>query len=212
MQVREIGGSSCYQAHLQVALDDAVSACQKAHEAVSRHPLTEETAAGNPELTLLYYALEQRRATALVLAACCVEALANLYLAHKTTPEQFAILEWTRFLEKWTVLPSLFVPGYSFPKDGELYQDLKRLNARRNALVHLKEEVSREGSILHPGSHPDVASDENVFIGRCRSLPDRLLAHLASFDETEAIMQVKGVLAIAHGMREMQGERSGGLC
>jgi hypothetical protein len=189
---------------LQVALDGAVSAYQKAYEAVSCHPpLTEETAAGDPELPLRYYALAQRGATALVLAACCVEALANLYLAHKTTPEQFAILERTRFLEKWTVLPSLFVPGYSFPKDEELYHDLKRLNACRNALVHLKEEVSREGSILHPGSRPDVASDENVFIGRCRSLPDRLLAHLALLDETEAIMQVKGVLATAHWMREM---------
>jgi len=203
MEVREIGGSSAYQAHLQMALDDAVSAYQEAHEAVSCHsPLTEETA--NPELTLLHYAIEQRRATALVLAACCVEALANLYLAHKTTPEQFAILEWTRFLEKWTVLPSLFVPGYSFPKDGELYQDLKRLIARRNVLVHLKEEVSRDGTILHPGSRPDAASDESVFIGRCRSLPDRLLAHLASFDKTEAIMQIKMVLAIAPAMREMR--------
>jgi hypothetical protein len=203
MEVREIGGSSGYQAYLQLALDDAVSAYQETHEAVSCHPpLTEETA--TPELTLLHYALEQRRATALVLAACCVEALANLYLAQKTTPEQFAILEWARFLDKWTVLPSLFLPGYTFPKDGELYQDLKRLNARRNALVHLKEEVSRDGAVLHPGSHPDTASDENVFIGKCRSLPDRLLAHLASFDQTEAIKQVNMVLAIAPVMREMR--------
>jgi len=203
MEVREIGGSSGYQAYLQLALDDAVSAYQEAYEAVSRHPpLTEETP--NPELTLLHYTLEQRRATALVLAACCVEALANLYLAQKTTAEQFAILEWARFIEKWTVLPSLFVPGYSFPKDGELYQDLKRLNARRNALVHLKEEVSRDGTILHPGLRPDSASDENVFIGRCRSLPDRLRAHLASFDKTEAIMQINMVLAIAPTIREMR--------
>lgn len=153
---------------------------------------------------MLQYTLEQQRATALVLAACCVEALANLYLAQKTTPEQFAILEWAKFLDKWTVVPSLFVPGYSLAKDGELYQDLKRLNARRNALVHLKEEITRGASVLHPGSHPDAASDEHVFIGRCRSLPERLLAHLATFDKTDALMHVNMVLAIVPVMREMR--------
>lgn len=132
MKVTEISGSSAYQTYLQLALDDAVTAYQVTHEAVSgQPPLTEETA--TPQLTLLHYRLEQQRATALLLAACCVEALGNLYLAHKSTPEQFAILEWAKFLDKWTVLPSLFVPDYSFPRDGELYQDLKRLNARRNA-------------------------------------------------------------------------------
>jgi len=125
----------------------------------------------------LHYTLEQRRATALVLAGCCVEAVANLYLAHKTTPEQFAILEWAKMLDKWTVLPSLFVSGYSLPKDGELYQDLKRLNARRNALV---------------------------FIGRCRSLPERLFNHLASFDKTDAITQVRVVVGMTTLMREMR--------
>jgi hypothetical protein len=108
MKITEIGGSSAYQAYLQLALDDAVAAYQVTHEAVSAQPpLTEETA--TPQLTLLYYRLEQQRATALLLAACCVEALGNLYLAHKSTPEQFAILEWAKFLDKWTVLPSLFV-------------------------------------------------------------------------------------------------------
>jgi hypothetical protein len=192
MKITEIGGSSAYQAYLQLALDDAVAAYQVTHEAVSAQPpLTEETA--TPQLTLLYYRLEQQRATALLLAACCVEALGNLYLAHKSTPEQFAILEWAKFLDKWTVLPSLFVPGYSFPKDGELYQDLKRLNSRRNALVHLKEEITRGDSVVHAGSQPDAASDEHVFIERC-----------ASFDKTEAIMQVSMVVAAARVMREMR--------
>jgi hypothetical protein len=199
MEVEEIGGSSSYQVYLHMALDDAVSAYQKTHKAVSRHPpLTEKTA--NPELTWLKYALEQRRATTLVLAACCHEALANLYLAQKTTSEEFAILKWTRFLEKWTVLPSLFVPNYSFPKDGELYQDLKRLSARRNALVHLKEAVSRDGATLHP----EVASDESVFIGRCQSLPDRLLEHLASFDKTDVIVQIKTVRELVPVLRKMR--------
>jgi hypothetical protein len=113
-------------------------------------------------------------------------------------------LEWAKFLEKWTVVPSLFVPGYSFPKDGELYQDLKLLNARRNSLVHLKEEVtSRGGAVLHAGLHPEAASDEHVFVGRCRSLPDKLLSHLASFDKTDAISQVRLVLAISPFMQKL---------
>jgi len=152
---------------------------------------------------LLHYSLERRRITALVLAACCVEALANLYLAQKTTSEQFAVLERAAFLDKWVVLPSLFLPGYSLPKDQELYQDLKRLNVRRNALVHLKEEVTRGDWVVHPPFHPEVASDEHVFVGRCRSLPERLLTHLAAFDKTDAIAQVSGVLAVTATMREM---------
>lgn len=193
------GGSSAYQAYLQIALNDAVSAYQQTHEAVSeRLPLTDSP---DPELTLLHYALEQHRATALVLAACCVEALANLYLAHKATREQFAALEFTSFLEKWTTLPSLFVPNYLLPKDGELYQDLKRLVSRRNAVMHLKEDV-HHGDVLHPGSRPQVASDEKLFILRCRSLPERLLNHLASYDKTETIMLVRAVLSIAGWMRD----------
>jgi hypothetical protein len=203
MKITTLGGSSGYQVYLHLALDEAVLAYQAAHEAISRHPpFSEHTA--TPELTLLYYTLERRRATALILAACCVEAVANLYLSLKTTAEQFALLEWAKFLEKWTVVPSLFVPGYSFPKDGELYQDLKRLNARRNSLVHLKEEVTtRGGAVLHAGLHPEAASDEHVFVGRCRSLPDKLLSHLASFDKTDAIGQVRLVLAISPFMQKL---------
>ncbi len=204
MKIMERGGSSGYQVHLHLALDEAVSAYLSAHEAVSKHPpFSEDTA--TPELTLLHYALERRRATALLLAACCVEAVANLYLSHKASPEQFALLEWAKFLEKRTVVPSLFAPGYSFPKDGELYQDLRRLNTRRNALVHLKEEVTTHGgAVLHARQHPDVASDEHLFVARCRSLPDRLLSHLASFDNTDAIAQVRLILAIGPAMKQAE--------
>jgi len=206
MKITEIGGCSGYQVHLLLALDNAVIAYEETHDAVSRNPpLTEESA--TPELTFLHYSLEQRRATALILASCCVEALANLYLAHKTTPEQFAILQWAKFLDKWTVVPSLFLPEYSLPKDHELYQDLKRLNARRNALVHLKEEVTHGDSVRHRGLHPEVASDECVFVGRCRSLPERLLAHVASFDKTDAITHVSMILAVARTMREISRQQ-----
>lgn len=203
MKITEISGSSGYQAFLHLALDDAVAAFKEAHKEVSQQPpLTEDSA--TPELTLLHYKLEQRRATALIIAACCVEAAANLYLAQKASPDQFALLEWAKFMEKWMVIPSLFVPSYAFPKDGELYQDLKRLNVRRNALVHLKEEVTRYGAILHTGSRPESASDEYVFVERCRSLPERLLSHVALYDKSDAVKQVRMIMVVSPVMQEMR--------
>jgi len=129
--------------------------------------------------------------------------VANLYIGNKATPEQFTLLERATFLEKWTVVPTVFLPDYSLPKDGALYQDLKRLHARRNALAHLKEEVTRDGVVLHPGSLPEAAGDEPVFVGRCASLPERLVVHLSSFDRTNALSTVHIVLAGAKAFRDV---------
>jgi hypothetical protein len=191
MKITELGGFSGYQTHLHLALDEAVSAYEMAHELVrQRQPLSEQTA--TPELTALRYALEMKRVTALIIAACCVEAAANLYLGLKATPDQFAMLEWATLEDKWTVVPSLFVPEYSFPKTGQLYQDLKRLIFARNSLVHLKEEVTtRGGDKITAGSRPKPATDELAFIGRCRSMPSQLLLHLESFDKTGAVGNVR---------------------
>lgn len=194
MKVTQLKGASGYQAYLHLALNDAVDEYLKVHAKVAQQPpLTEENV--TPELARLHYTLEARRATTLLLAASCVEAVINLYLAFKATPEQFAVLERAAFLEKWTVIPSLFVPGYTFPKDGELYQDLKRLHARRNSLVHLKEKVSSGGVVLSPGSSPKSAADEHTFVARCRSLPERLVSHLASFDKSDAVAPLVFIFA-----------------
>ncbi len=203
VKITDVGGSSVYQAHLHLALDDAVAAYLVAHDAVARNPpLTEETS--TPQLSLLYYERERCRVTALLLAACAVEATANLYLAQKTSAEQFAILESSRFVDKWTVIPTLFVSGYAFPRDGELYQDLRRLHICRNALVHLKEAVTRGGETVVPGSAPATGSDEHQFVARCQRLPDRLLDHVATFDKTDAIMSVRMALAIRPMIQELR--------
>jgi len=203
MNITELSGSSGYQAYLHLALEDAITEFEETYEEVSQQPpLTEESA--TPALILLHYKLEQRRATALVLAACCVEAVANLYLAHKTSPEQFGLLEWAKIMDKWTIIPSFFVPNYTFPKDDVLYQDLKRINVLRNAIVHLKEEVTRGGAVLHRGSRPEYASDEHVFIGRCRTLSERLLSHVALYDKTDAVQNVRMIIAVKPVMQEMK--------
>ena len=45
------------------------------------------------------------------------------------------------------------------------------------------------------------AADEDLFIGRCQSLPDRLIDHLAAFDKTEVVKNLKMVRVIARTMR-----------
>jgi hypothetical protein len=202
MEITEIYGSSGYQTYLHLALDDAINEFEEIYKEMSKYPpLTEESA--TPELTMLHYKLEQRRATAIVLAACCVEAVANLYLANKTSPEQFGILEWAKFMDKWIIIPSFFIPNYTFPKNGVLYQDLKRLNTLRNTIVHLKEEVTQAGTVLHRGSQIIPASDEHLFIGRCRTLPEKLLSHVAHYDKTDAIPNVQAIIALKPVMQEM---------
>ncbi len=194
MKITKLKEHTLHQMYLHLALDDAVAEYQKVMEVLEQKPrLTEETA--TPELMILHHSLEKKRVTALILAASCVEATSNLYLELKATSEQFVVLEKATFIEKWTVLPSFFVSGYTFPKDCELYQDLKRLQARRNALVHLKEAVSIDGVVLHQGSLPEIAGDEHAFVGRCRSLPERLVNHLASLDKTETPTEIKMIFA-----------------
>jgi hypothetical protein len=175
-------GFSAYHIYLNLALNEAIDEYERTYAEIQNYPqLTKESP---PEVIRLHYRLEQKYATAILLTACCVEAISNLLLAMKTTPDQFATLQRASFIEKWTVAPSLFMPGYTLPRDGELYQDLKRLQNRRNALAHLKEEVVRDEVVVHPGSLPEIAGDEHIFLGRCRTLPLRLVKHVTEFDKS----------------------------
>lgn len=203
MEITHLPGSTTFQVYLHLALHDAISEYEAVHAKLDGlPPLTEETA--TPELTLLHYALAQRTITVLVLAACCVEAVGNLYLGHKATPDQFESLESASLLDKWCVLPSLFLPQYVLPKDGVLYQDLKRLISWRNALVHLKETVTgRGGAVKHKGSLPKQAA-EHVFVCRCASLSDNLLKHVASYDKTDVPGTVQIALAVPQVILEMR--------
>ncbi|MEI7673610.1 MAG: hypothetical protein WCK00_16000 [Deltaproteobacteria bacterium] len=58
-----------------------------------------------------------------ILAAVYVEALANLYLAFKLNEDQLSAIDRTDILQKWVALPSLFLPGYKFPKSRIFRED-----------------------------------------------------------------------------------------
>lgn len=202
MKITLESSSSAQQTSLHFALYHALDEYERVYEEVQKHPdLTEDTA--TPELTFLYYQWEQWRVTSLILAAACVEAAANLYIAFKATPEQFAELEWEHFMDKWTKVPALFLKAYALPRGGQLYQDLKRLNQRRNALLHMKEDVTRNGKVIKGrkvGNY--TAKDEHQFVLRCRTLTDRLVQHLRRFDRTDAMTSVGMVTVFAAAYRD----------
>jgi len=183
MKITKGGEWSGYHIFFKIGLEEAVNEYERVHAEIQSHPpLSMET--GTPEEISLHYNLEVKSAAVILFTACYVEALANLYLAFKTTTDQLSVLESASFLEKWTVVPSLFLPDYAFPRDEELYHDLKRLHQRRNALVHLKEEVAWGEDVKHKGALPKSDGDEYAFLCRCRTLPLRLVEHVAKFDET----------------------------
>jgi len=137
----------------------------------------------------------------MLLAAACAEGVANLYLRLKTTPEQLLMLERSSFVDKWVVVPTLFLDGYSLTRDGELFQDLKRLQTRRNAIAHLKEEVTTAEGSVHQSPPPAAAGDEHRFVRRCRTLTVRLMKHIVNFDDSSEAHMILVTLAAKPGLR-----------
>lgn len=188
MKVTLHSSQSGRQVSLHLALFSAIDEYDRVHAEVQAHPqLTEETA--DPFLTDLWYRWERCRATALILAAACVEATINVYLAFKD-PDRFEKLQWKPFMAKLTTVPKQFDENYELPESSELYRDLRRLHARRNALMHLKEDVTYQGKTVQ-GADTGHASvdDEHEFVKRCRNIADRVIEHLRKFDRSEAVTQ-----------------------
>jgi hypothetical protein len=124
--------------------------------------------------------IEQYRISVIVLSSALVEYVINFYLSIKCDAKKFKKLDELGFFKKWLEGPKKFVPAYKLPL--RLAIDLKKLINRRNVIVHAKPVISIDGDNRHQGNHPPVALDENNFIGRCASLPLRLLDNLLGFD------------------------------
>lgn len=115
-----------------------------------------------------------------------MEALANFYLALRSNEEVFKLLEYASVIDKWTVVPCLFIPGYKLPKSEQIYNDLNLLVKMRNAFTHVKPKVVHDGRIIHKGNFPNHLPDDYQFTMNCVSLPLRLLKNLRKFDKTDA--------------------------
>jgi hypothetical protein len=111
-----------------------------------------------------------------------IEALANTYLAAKCGEEQFEALERISTLEKWVVIPGLFVKEYEFPKGEGLYCELKHLLGLRTSFVHPKPRVDVNGQTVHQGNLAKGVSVSALTPDKCVSLPVRLVEHLCLYD------------------------------
>lgn len=119
----------------------------------------------------------------ILVTASLIEAMANLFYAENAPPEVFAVLERATPIEKWVELPKLYLPSYTFPKDGKLYNTLITLNKRRNSITHPKPHMVVGDRLLHKGNLYKPTSDEyKLHLEFCK-LPLRLVANLKKHDQ-----------------------------
>lgn len=115
--------------------------------------------------------------TVILLAHALSEALINavlaIGLADAGATELFPLLERTEFKEKWLYAPKSFARDYKFPEGSALHETLVMLTRHRNALVHLKIDLTVDGSRVLKGTEfeREQYADERQWMRRYFSLP-----------------------------------------
>jgi hypothetical protein len=127
--------------------------------------------------------LEEAETVVILLSYTMVEAIANEYIFVKADEEQYEEYEQANLLDKWEIIPSLFIPGYKFPKGVRLYQDLSRLVDWRSTYTAPKPDEFEEKAGGRPGILPEHIADYAEFIKSCMSLPCRLFEAISRFDQ-----------------------------
>ena len=117
-----------------------------------------------PPKVAYFYAFSRRifrsETHIVLISASLVEALANMFYSECADSEMFAILERATPIEKWLTLPRLYIPSYSFPKGGKLYNTLKLLISRRNSILHPKPQILKGEGLIHKGNLTKKTKDE----------------------------------------------------
>ena len=115
--------------------------------------------------------------TVIMLAHALSEALINavlaIGLANVGAQELFPLLERSEFRQKWLYGPKSFAPEYKFPVGTALHETMNMLSRQRNALVHLKIELTVEGNKLLEGTDFERKryDEEQDWLRRYFSLP-----------------------------------------
>lgn len=132
-------------------------------------------------------AVEQSRVSIVVLATALAEYVINFYICTRCDAKEFRDLDRRSLQQKWTEVPKQFLRKYSLAGKPELRRDLSQLIARRKAIVHPKPTMSIDGDNRHKGNEPKTELDEHDFVGRCTTLPFRLIEHLLEYDHNDFI-------------------------
>jgi hypothetical protein len=115
--------------------------------------------------------------TVIMLSHALSEALINavlaIGLANAGAQELFPLLEKSEFRQKWLYGPKCFAPDYKFPIGTALNETLTMLSRQRNALVHLKIELTVDGNKLLEGTDFERKrfDEERSWLRRYFSLP-----------------------------------------
>jgi hypothetical protein len=115
--------------------------------------------------------------TVIMLAHALSEALINavlaIGLANAGSTELFPLLERSDFKQKWLYGPKSFAPDFTFPTGSALHETLTMLSRQRNALVHLKIELTVEGNKVLEGTDFERKhyAEERKWLRRYFSLP-----------------------------------------
>jgi hypothetical protein len=115
--------------------------------------------------------------TVIMLAHALSEALINatlaIGLANAGAAELFPLLEKNDFRQKWLYGPKSFAPDYKFPVGSALHESLTMLSRQRNALVHLKIELTVDGNKVLEGTDFERkhSGEERRWLRRYFSLP-----------------------------------------
>lgn len=151
--------------------------------------------------------VEQKRISVVILSCALFEHAINFYLGTKCKGTDFEKLERKSVIKKWTAIPKQFVPAYDLPPGSDLDRDLNSVVNRRNAIVHAKPKLSIDGDNRHAGNEPTILLDENDFVGRCATIPFRLVENLLNFDHDAFFAMDSVRTSCGAVMQELNGAR-----
>ena len=115
--------------------------------------------------------------TVIMLAHALSEALINavmaIGLANAGAADLFPLIEKGDFKQKWLYGPKAFSSTYEFPTGTAIHETLNMLSRQRNALVHLKIELTVDGNKVFKGTEFERKryDEEQRWLRRYFSLP-----------------------------------------
>jgi hypothetical protein len=115
--------------------------------------------------------------TITILSHALVEAIINaiisIGLTYNNSVELVHLLEKSDLKQKWQFGPKSFASDWIFPRNSGLFETLTKLIRQRNAIIHYKIKVEKDGNTLLDGSRFDRKrySEDTIWLLRFFSLP-----------------------------------------